>query len=129
MITNRFQAWRITKYRANEFRRTRRARALPRPMLMRRVLGLGDETAGLYFDRPSKKTRKRFKRGDLVRCRPAARTAPFIGSFHSGPLHCARSVTSLREFYSDDRPYPRGRPPCAVAVHRLETMRYIELPF
>lgn len=129
MITKRFQAWRTTKYRANEFRITKRARALPRPMLMRRFVGLGDETAGLYIDMPSKKTRKRFKRYELNRCRPASRTAPFIGSFHGGPLRCVRSMTCVREFYSDARPYPRGRAPCSLAVHRLEAMRYIELPF
>lgn len=129
MITKRFQAWLISKCRVNEFRRTRRAQALPRPMLMSRVVGLGDETTSLYLDMPSKKTRKRFKRVDLVRCRPAARTAPFGGTFHSGPLHCVPAVTSLREFYSDDRPYPRGRPPCAVAAHRLEAMGYSALPF
>lgn len=98
-------------------------------MLMRRVLGLGDESGNLYIDMPSKKTRKRFKRGELKRCRPAARTAPSTGTFHTGPLRCIKPFATMRDFYSPDRPYPRGRPPCSVAVHRLEAMQYIEFPF
>lgn len=129
MIIKRFQGWHISASRANEFHRTRRAQGRPRAMLFRRFTSLGDESAWLYLDMPSKKTRKRFKRRELKRCRPASKTSPFIGSFHSGSLRCVQSMACVREFYSDARPYPRGRAPCALAVHRLEAMRYSELPF
>ncbi len=127
MITKRFQAWRISPNRANEFRRTHRSCARRTPMLMQRVLGFGDPGA-MYIDMPCRKKRKLFKRTDLARCRPAARTSPSLGPFQSGPLHCVR-VADFREFFSNARPYPRGRVPCSVATHRLLAMGYMEWPF
>lgn len=129
MITKRFQPWRISSHRAREFRRTKRHRATPLPMLFSRFDSTGEETPWLYLDLPSRKTRRRFNRSRLARCRPASRTAPFIGTFHSGLLRCVRSITCVREFYRDDRPHPRGRAPCSVAAHRLIAMGCCELPF
>lgn len=129
MITQRLQAWRISPHRAREFHRTKRPHPTAVPMLFCRFDCTGEETPWLYLDLPSPKTRKLFNRNNLVRCRPASRTAPFIGTFHSGLLRCVRSFTCVREFYRDDRPHPRGRAPCSVAVHRLIFMGCSELPF
>lgn len=100
-------------------------------MLMHRQAGPDqDYCAGvLYLDMPTRPRFKRFRRQELVRCRPTARTTPFYGSFHSGPLQCVCKADSVREFFSEARPYPRGRPPCAPAAHWLAAMGYAELPW
>lgn len=131
MITKRFQAWRIASTRAWEFHRTYRPAARPTPMLLCRTLGRCDDFhRGVYYlAMPAAKTRRRFRRGDLVHCRPKARGAPFLGPFRCGPVQCVQTLDNPNEFYSDARPYPRGRPPCAPAAHWLAANGYLEIPF
>jgi hypothetical protein len=131
MLFHRFEAWRIGSCRQGEFHRTTRCK--PGAQLMVRFIGRetwGTPTVRCLSGAP-RPTRQRFRRGNLVRCRLAARVGAPSGPYYSGPLRCVArfDLFEATEFGRGVMRYPRGRPLASIAAHRMQAFGYTALPF
>lgn len=73
-----------------------------------------------------------FDRGELARCRPEARRLPMTSRYAAGPLQCVPLKRWLQHavwIANHEGRYPRGRPPCSAAPHRLLAMGYFDIAF
>lgn len=115
---------------------SRRGPLAPRCCVLLARYDRDEATFYLRYDRLSgNTTRPRFKRGHLMRCRPPHRY-PTPNIIHGTTLRCRRRTDgedlhhfAADSFFSEARPYPRGRPIASVPGHILRRMGYREMPF
>lgn len=133
MLTRRFQPWKISPNRSGEFHRTRRKKGHGR--FLHHIWcedEEGNEHSHLALQRWTKYRRPKFKRLNLIRCRPEARLGAAFGNVCKGPYQCTPYRPGNRAEFLRGYPAlrsPRGNPLCSPAGHRLEAMGYEKFPF